>query len=64
MGKGWSIFLGAGSGLLEIAVINFTSRILFDLLFRCRLKDHLLFFTYAFSVSCFIKSFLNSVLFY
>ena len=37
-GGGGSIF-GGGSGFLEIANINFTSRLLFDLLFICRLKD-------------------------
>ena len=38
-GKGWSFFLENGSGFLEIAIINFTSRFLFDLIFACRLKD-------------------------
>ena len=31
--------LDEGSGVLEIAIINFTSWTLFDLLFTCRLKD-------------------------
>ena len=32
-------FLEGGSGFLEIAIINFTSRFLFDSLFTCRLKN-------------------------
>ena len=46
MRKGESIFGGGGagggrggSGFLEIAVINFTSGLLFDLLLTRRLKD-------------------------
>ena len=45
MRKGESIFggggggAGGGSGFLEIAVINFTSGLLFDLLLTRRLKD-------------------------
>ena len=27
------------SGVLDIVIINFTSRLLFELLFRCRMKD-------------------------
>ena len=38
MGKGWSVF-GGGSGFLEIEIINFTSQLLFNLLFMCRLKN-------------------------
>ena len=33
------IVLEGVSGFLKIAIINFTSRLLFDLLFTCRLKD-------------------------
>ena len=33
MEKGWSIFGEEGSGLLEIAVISCSLRVLFDLLF-------------------------------
>ena len=48
MGKGWSI-LGRDSRFLEIAILNSTSKLLFDLLFTCRLKDvvnYLLLFTF------------------
>ena len=38
MGKGGQ-FLEEGSGFLETAIINFTSRLLFGLLFTCRLED-------------------------
>ena len=39
MGKVWSIFgEGGSSRLLEIAIINFTPRILFELVFTYRLK--------------------------
>ena len=38
MGKGGQ-FLEEGSGFLEIAIIKFTSRLLLDLLLRCRLKN-------------------------
>lgn len=37
MENGWSIF-GGGARLLEIAVTNLTSQLLFDLLFTWRLK--------------------------
>ena len=30
---------GGNLGFLDIAIINFTSRILFDLIFTCTLKD-------------------------
>ena len=39
MGKGGHFFLEYGSEFLEIAIINFTSRFLFNLIFACRLKD-------------------------
>ena len=39
MGKGWSIFGGGGSGFLEITIINFTSKLLFNLLSMCRPKN-------------------------
>ena len=38
-GKGGQIFRGEDSRFLERAIINFTSRPLFDLLFTCRMKD-------------------------
>ena len=59
MDKGWSIFGGEAQRFLEIAIIPFTSRLLFALLF--------MFFTYfsvIFSLFRFTKSFFNSVLFY
>ena len=37
-GKGEINFWRGGSGFLEIAIINFTSRLLFELQFTCRLK--------------------------
>ena len=57
-------FWRGNSEFLEIVTINFSSRLLFDLLSTYRLKDlyHLLFYSYIFSLFCFIKSFLNSVL--
>ena len=39
MGKVGSVFGGGGPGFLEIAIINSTSRLIFDLLLRSRLKD-------------------------
>ena len=39
MGKGRVNFLKGGSGFSGKAIITFTSRVLFDLLFMCRLKD-------------------------
>ena len=39
MEKGYSIFRGRRFGVLEIGIINFTSRLLFDLLLSYRLKD-------------------------
>ena len=59
MDKGWPIFEGEAQRFLEIAIIPFTSRLLFALLF--------MFFTYfsvIFSLFRFTKSFSNSVLFY
>ena len=52
-----------GSGFIQITILNFTSRLLFDLLFTYRLKDiyHLFFFTNVFSLFRFIKRFFNSV---
>ena len=38
MGKGWQFF-GGGSEFLETLIIIFTSRLLFGLLFACRLRD-------------------------
>ena len=60
MGKGGSQFsLRGGSEFLEIAIINFTSRISFGLLFTCRRKDVSIdIFTRALSFFRFIKSFL------
>ena len=57
MEKGRSIF-GGGSGFLETA-IDFTSRLVFDILFQCRLKVvvSLVFFTYVFSLFFLSKSF-------
>ena len=63
--------LGGGEGpprppwFLEIATINFTSTLLFDLLFSCRLKDleSLDIFTLSFCF-CLIRSFYSSVLLY
>ena len=68
MGRGGQ-FLEVGSVVLEIinlAATNFTSRLLFDILFMCKLKDNvsLVIFTYGFSLIHFIKSFLKSVLLY
>ena len=73
VGGGWRIYFGGeldgkggtqfsvsgGSEFLEIAIINFTSRISFGLLFTCRRKDVSIdIFTRAFSFFRFIKSFL------
>ena len=68
MGRGGQ-FLEVGSVVLEIinlAATNFTSPLLFDILFMCKLKDNvsLVIFTYGFSLIHFIKSFLKSVLLY
>ena len=38
-GKGVVNFWKGGPGFLEIAIINFTSQLLFELLFAHRLKD-------------------------
>ena len=39
MGKGAGSIFGGDSEFLEIAIKNFTSLLLFDLLFMSRLKD-------------------------
>ena len=54
-----------GSGFIQITILNFTSRLLFDLIFIYRLKDVVsivFFFTNVFSLFRFIKRFFNSVL--
>ena len=50
---------GEVSGFLEIVITNFTSQVLFGLLFTCRLKDHMFIFTYLFKLF-YLKKF-NSV---
>ena len=61
MGNSWPIIWSEGSGFLEITVMNFTGRILFDFLFTCRLRDDLLHFTNVFSLFHFIKSYINGI---
>ena len=53
-------FSEGGSGFLEIAIINFTSRLYFIADFGAdwKILYHLLFFTYVFNLFCFIKGFL------
>ena len=58
---GW----GGGSGFIETTTLNFTSRLLFDLLLTYRLKDvvSLVLFHKCFQcIYCFIKRFFDSVL--
>ena len=55
-----------GFSVLPVAVTNFTSRLFFDLLFTCRLKEMYQFidiFHYDFSLFRFIKGLFNSLLF-
>ena len=62
-GKGLVSFW-RGFRVLEIAIINFIWRLLFDLLFTCRLKDiSLVIFHLCFNLFRFIKSFFNDVLY-
>ena len=64
MDKGWPIFGGEAQRFLEIAIIPFTSRLLFDLLFKVDCKMFFTYFSVIFSLFRFTKSFSNSVLFY
>ena len=59
MRKGWLIFEGS-LGFLDIAILSFTSELIFDLVFMCRMKDVKMHF----SIFCLIQSFLNCNLFY
>ena len=64
--RGGQFLEGGRSGLLEIAIVSFTSRLLFDVLFTCRLKDavSLVIFHYVFTLfRVLLKVFFTSVLF-
>ena len=56
--KGLVNYWRKGLRFLEIRILNFTSRLLFNLLLTWRLKVlyHLVFFACVFSLFCFIKS--------
>ena len=54
-GKGWSIF-GGGSEFLQISILNYTSRLLFDLLFNIYVQTERCCTTCYFSI--------NSLLFF
>ena len=66
MGKGRSSSGERGSGFLETAIINFTSRLLsyylVDLPADWKVLYHLLFFTHVFSFFRFIQRFFNSLI--
>ena len=64
MGKGWSIFGGGTSGYLEIAIINFTSQLLFDFLFMCWRKGAVPLVIFYMFLAYFILLNVFSVAFY